>query len=94
MHTIDLQEPCLLLLVLGDLDLVHAVREPELLERDADLLAVGRAGGVAGDMDRCVSDLLYAGVRHSTLQWLAYRSMLGSWDMVSASILDELIETR
>ena len=45
--TIDLQKPFFLLLVLGDFDLANGVGQAELLEGDADLLAIGRAGCVS-----------------------------------------------
>jgi len=46
-RTVDVQEPVLLLLVLGYVDLVCLVLDAELLEGTADLLTIGCAGRVS-----------------------------------------------
>lgn len=48
--TVDAQVPVFFLHVLADVDLLCLVLEPELLERDADLLPVRRAGRVEDDI--------------------------------------------
>ena len=45
--TIDVEEPLLFLLILGDVDFVRIVLDAELFERAGDLVAVGCAGRIS-----------------------------------------------